>query len=274
MRKLAWFSAAFSLAVFLAVYLLPEEILVPAGAVCALAALTGLLLRGKARLRMLLVCFGLAAGLCWTGAYSGIVRAPALQLADTETQVEAVVADWPQENHYSTSVLAEIWTEKGGTVKTLLYLSGEGADDLRPGDRLTITVSFRMADTMAGEETDYYYAKGILLIGSCEEWTVERSERVPVKYWPAIVSRALKKSVARAFPDSAVPLVTALITGDSAAGCGIQCPPSVGPGPCDCRLRPSCLLPGGTDYHAAGPPETAVGGGGHLPALLFRCRGG
>ncbi len=214
MRKLAWFSAAFSLAVFLAVYLLPEEILVPAGAVCALAALTGLLLRGKARLRMLLVCFGLAAGLCWTGAYSGIVRAPALQLADTETQVEAVVADWPQENHYSTSVLAEIWTEKGGTVKTLLYLSGEGADDLRPGDRLTITVSFRMADTMAGEETDYYYAKGILLIGSCEEWTVERSERVPVKYWPAIVSRALKKSVARAFPDSAVPLVTALITGD------------------------------------------------------------
>lgn len=214
MRKLAWFSAAFSLAVFLAVYLLPEEILVPAGAVCALAALTGLLLRGKARLRMLLVCFGLAAGLCWTGAYSGIVRAPALQLADTETQVEAVVADWPQENHYSTSVLAEIWTEKGGTVKTLLYLSGEGADDLRPGDRLTITVSFRMADTMAGEETDYYYAKGILLIGSCEEWTVERSERVPVKYWPAMVSRALKESVARAFPDSAVPLVTALITGD------------------------------------------------------------
>lgn len=214
MRKLAWFAAAFSLAVFLAVYLLPEEILVPAGAVCALAALTGLLLRGKARLRMLLVCFGLAAGLCWTGAYSGIVRAPALQLADTETQVEAVVADWPQENHYSTSVLAEIWTEKGGTVKTLLYLSGEGADDLRPGDRLTITVSFRMADTMAGEETDYYYAKGILLIGSCEEWTVERSERVPVKYWPAMVSRALKESVARAFPDSAVPLVTALITGD------------------------------------------------------------
>lgn len=214
MRKLAWFAAAFSLAVFLAVYLLPEQILVPAGAVCALAALTGLLLRGKARLRMLLVCFGLAAGLCWTGAYSGIVRAPALQLADTETQVEAVVADWPQENHYSTSVLAEIWTEKGGTVKTLLYLSGEGADDLRPGDRLTITASFRMADTMAGEETDYYYAKGILLMGSCEEWTVERPERVPVKYWPAMVSRVLKDSVARAFRDSAAPLVTALITGD------------------------------------------------------------
>ena len=214
MRKLAWFAAAFSLAAFLAVYLLPEQILVPAGAICALAAMTGLLLRGKARLRMLLVCFGLAAGLCWTGAYSGIVRALALRLAGTETQVEAVVADWPQENRYSTSVLVEVETAQDGTVKTLFYLSGEGADDLRPGDRLTITASFRMADTMAGEETDYYYAKGILLIGSCEEWTVKRPERVPVKYWPAMVSRALKDSVARAFPDSAAPLVTALITGD------------------------------------------------------------
>ena len=214
MRKLAWFAAAFSLAAFLAVYLLPEQILVPAGAICALAAMTGLLLRGKARLRMLLVCFGLAAGLCWTGAYSGIVRALALRLAGTETQVEAVVADWPQENRYSTSVLVEVETAQDGTVKTLFYLSGEGADDLRPGDRLTITASFRMADTMAGEETDYYYAKGILLIGNCEEWTVKRPERVPVKYWPAMVSRALKDSVARAFPDSAAPLVTALITGD------------------------------------------------------------
>ena len=214
MRKLAWFAAAFSLAAFLAVYLLPEQILVPAGAICALAAMTGLLLRGKARLRMLLVCFGLAAGLCWTGAYSGIVRALALRLAGTETQVEAVVADWPQENRYSTSVLVEVETAQDGTVKTLFYLSGEGADDLRPGDRLTITASFRMADTMAGEETDYYYAKGILLMGGCEEWTVERPERVPVKYWPAMVSRALKDSVARAFPDSAAPLVTALITGD------------------------------------------------------------
>ena len=214
MRKLAWFAAAFSLAAFLAVYLLPEQILVPAGAICALAAMTGLLLRGKARLRMLLVCFGLAAGLCWTGAYSGIVRALALRLAGTETQVEAVVADWPQENRYSTSVLVEVETAQDGTVNTLFYLRGEGADDLRPGDRLTITASFRMADTMAGEETDYYYAKGILLIGSCEEWTVKRPERVPVKYWPAMVSRALKDSVARAFPDSAAPLVTALITGD------------------------------------------------------------
>ena len=49
MRKLAWFAASCSAAVFLAVYVLPEGALVPLGAVCALAALAGLALRGDRR---------------------------------------------------------------------------------------------------------------------------------------------------------------------------------------------------------------------------------
>ena len=156
MRKLAWFAAACSGAVFLAVYLLPEGILVPAGACCALAALSGLLLRGKARLRVVLLCFGLAAGLCWTGVYSGVVRAPALRLAGTEATISATVTDWPQEGKYSASVLAKVRPADGLPVNVLFYLDGEGAEDLRPGDVLTVTASFRMADTMAGEPTDYY----------------------------------------------------------------------------------------------------------------------
>ena len=215
MRKLAWFAAAFSGAVFLAVYLLPEGVLVPVGAGCALAALAGLLLRGKARLGTLLIGFGLAAGLCWTGVYCALVRVPALRLAGTETTVTAQVTDWPQENNYSTSVLAEVYGDDGSAVKTLLYLNGEEAAGLRPGDRLTVTASFQMADTMAGEATSYYYAKGVLLMGSGgKEWTAERPERVPAGCWPALFSGALKDSVARAFPDSAAPLVTALLTGD------------------------------------------------------------
>ena len=124
MRKLAWFAAAFSGAVFLAVYLLPEAILVPAGACCGLAALAGLFLRGKARLRTLLICFGLAAGLCWTGVYCALVRVPALRLNGTETTVTALVTDWPQENSYSTSVMSEVYGDDGSPVKTLLYLNG------------------------------------------------------------------------------------------------------------------------------------------------------
>ena len=97
MRKLAWFAGAFSAAVFLAVYLLPEGLLLPAGAVCALVSLLGLLLQGDNRLRALLACLGLAAGLAWTGTYGQLTHAPAQALAGTEGTISATVADWPRE---------------------------------------------------------------------------------------------------------------------------------------------------------------------------------
>lgn len=173
------------------------------------------MLRGKARLRAMLLCFGLATGLCWTGVYCALVRAPALRLAGTETQVEAVVADWPQAGSYGgVSVLVRVQTD-GLPVKAQLYLDGAEGMELRPGDRLHGTAFFRMADTMAGEPTSYYYAKGILLIASGgKSWTAERPDGPPLEYWPAFFSRALKDSVARSFPDGTAPLVTALITGD------------------------------------------------------------
>ena len=215
MRKLAWFAAAFSGAVFLAVYLLPTESLVAAGACCALTALAGLPLRGKRRLRVVLLCFGLGTGLWWTGVYSALVRAPALRLAGTEGTAEAVVRDWPQATAYGFSVLADLSAGDGASASTLVYLSGEGAEDLRPGDRLNLTATFRMADTLAGESSSYYYAKGILLIASADrDWQAEPAEKTPLWALPAWFGRALKESVAACFPEDTGPLVTALLTGD------------------------------------------------------------
>lgn len=213
MRKLAWFGASFSGAVFAAVYLLPVWLLVPAGVCCALAGLSGLLLRGKKRLLVLLAAFGLGTGLCWTGVYSTLVRAPALRLAGTEQTLSVTVTDWPQQGSYSTSVLGEAHPEEGGTISTLLYLDGEEAVELHPRHQLQVTASFRMADTMAGEPTSYYFAKGVLLIASVQDWHITGVEEHP-KFWPAFFGRALKDSVERAFPDSTAPLLTALLTGD------------------------------------------------------------
>ena len=213
MRKLAWFAASFSGAVFAAVYLLPVWLLVPAGACCALAGLTGLLLRGKKRYRVLLLSFGLGAGLCWTGVYSILVRAPALRLDGTEQTVTATIMDWPQRGDYSTSVLGEVYPEEGGAIATLLYLNGEEALELRPGHQIQVTASFRMADTMAGEPTSYYFAKGVLLIAGGTEWHITGAKESP-RFWPAWFGKALKDSVEQAFPDRTAPLMTALLTGD------------------------------------------------------------
>ena len=216
MRKLAWFAGAFSAAVFLAVYLLPEGLLLPAGAACALAALLGLLLRGDRRRRMMLACLGLAAGLVWTGTYGQLTHAPAQALAGTEGTISATAADWPRETAYGSSVLVYLRPEEGLPISTRLYLD-DPSPDLRPGDTLTVPAELRLADTIAGEHTDYYYAKGILLVAYGEgEAEVSRPVRPPWWTWPAYAARALEDSVARTFPDWAAPLVTALTTGEDA----------------------------------------------------------
>ena len=216
MRKLAWFAGAFSAAVFLAVYLLPEGLLLPAGAVCALVSLLGLLLQGDNRLRALLACLGLAAGLAWTGTYGQLTHAPAQALAGIEGTISATAADWPRETAYGSSVLVYLRPEEGLPISTRLYLD-DPSPDLRPGDRLTVPAELRLADTIAGEHTDYYYAKGILLVAYGEgEAEVSRPVRPPWWTWPAYAARALEDSVARAFPGWAAPLITALITGEDA----------------------------------------------------------
>ena len=214
MRKLAWFAASCSAAVFLAVYVLPEGALVPLGEVCALAALAGLTLRGDRRRRVLLAGFGLAAGLLWTAAYGALFQAPARALAGYEGPVEVTVADWPQSTAYGSSVLVRLHPVEGWPVRTLLYLDAP-APDLRPGDGLTVQARLRAADTITGESTDYYYAKGVRLIAYGEgEGETVRPGRPPLWTWPAYVPKALKDRVAAAFPEEAAPLVTALLTGD------------------------------------------------------------
>ena len=213
MRKLAWFAGSYAGAAFLAVYLLPEGVLLPAGSFCAAAGLAGLFLKEDKRLRLLLLGFGLGAGLLWTGVYTALFHTPARLLSGTEGTITAQVTNWPEED--SRWVEVRFRQEEGGWLKALLWLEAV-PEDLRPGDEVTVTASFELADDLAGERSDYYYSKGVTLWAYAkEEPEVTRPDRVPVRYWPVYVSHAIRQSALRAFPDSVGPLVSALITGDT-----------------------------------------------------------
>lgn len=215
MRKLAWFAACFSGAVFLAVYALPEGVLLPAGLCCALLAAAGRLLQGHRRLRWMLVMLGLGCGLLWTAGYAALFHAPARALDGTEGPLSATVTGWP----YTTStggcaVQVRFRGEAGCPINALLYLD-EDALVLRPGDTLQVSARFRLADTLAGEENDYYFSRNILLFAYGEgELSYRRPALPPVTCWPTWVGKALKDSVARLFPPKTAGLITALITGD------------------------------------------------------------
>lgn len=220
MRKLCCFAAPFAAAVFAAMYLLPESLWLPAGGFCALGALAGLPLQGDKRLRWVLIALGLAAGLSWSALYGAVFHAAPRALAGSETEMTATVTDWPRQASYGRSVAVRLHPDQGFGINALLYITpGEDGTipDMRPGDELTFTARFRLANTIAGQESSYYYAKGTLLIAYASGAQVRSPSQVSPLHWPAYVSRALKESIARCFPEDAAPLVTALLTGDKTA---------------------------------------------------------
>ena len=113
MRKLCCFAAPFGAAVFLAVYLLPEALWLPAGGLCAASAVLGLRLKGERRLRWIIAAFGLAAGLCWSGVYTGLFHASARALAGTEGTMSAFVTGWPRPAGYGCGVTVRLLPEEG-----------------------------------------------------------------------------------------------------------------------------------------------------------------
>ena len=218
MRILATFAASFSFAVFLAVSLLPERLLLPGASLCALLTwAVGYLLRNRprSRRRAVLLCAGLAVGLCWTAVYTAVWFQPARELDDTTVRMTATVADWPQQTDYGWSVLVRADTDTFVALSTILYTDDQGAD-LRPGDRIEMVAHCTLGDrTFSGTEITYYTAKGIFLRAQAYgRLGVERPERVPVRCWPAFYAKELKASIARAFPEDAAPLITALVTGN------------------------------------------------------------
>lgn len=219
MRKLAVFAFSFSAAVFLWAYLDLDALLPLLWAGCALAALTaGLLLRSMPRRRcvLVLICFGLALGFLWSAVYEQLFFQPAAALDDRTVRLQATVTDYPQVGEYGGyTLVARVETEDLARPLAVLYVDEQG-EDLRPGDKISAVVHYTLADhTFAGEEITYYTAKGIFLQGEVYgRLDVERPERIPVKYWPAVWADILKKGIVGVFPEEEAAIVQGIVTGN------------------------------------------------------------
>lgn len=212
MRKLAWWCAGFSSAIFLSCYLLPQGLWLPAalGSLLLLAAVF-LLLRGDTRILLSLVCAGLAVGFLWNWGWMEAVLGRARELDRQTVRLDARVWEYPVQTDHGWSVVVRT----GEGLKTLLYLEEEGRR-MRPGDRMESVVHLTLADrTKAGEEITYYTAKGIFLRGTCYgELKIEPRERLSPIHWPAELSHLLKAGIDRSVEEPWTGFVRAVVTGN------------------------------------------------------------
>ena len=211
MRKLACFAAPFGLASLLCacaglsgyVPLLP-------GGLCALLTLPALRLRGRARLRALLILLGAALGFCWFALWTALFVSPADALDDKTVSCSAVALDYPWETDSGHAL--EVRLDNG--VPTRLYVRGELS--AAPGDRLDLTADFVRTNYLFGEENTSFSARGVFLFAYADEGsvTVFPAPRTPLLFLPRVWANRLTSVVDQLFSPPHAALLRAMLLGD------------------------------------------------------------
>lgn len=210
MRRLAMFAAAFGAAVVLSVYGLPTTVGLICGAVLAVLGLAAALLRRDAAARVSILCFGLAVGLAWTPVYRSLFVAPVEALAGQTATFRATVLDYPADTGYGSAMTVKL-TDDSVSAKTVLYLDDD-AMDLAPGDVLSVTAR---VVTAASIDNDYAQAAGAFLVAYGDEYRIMvAATGRELRHLPVRLNHAVQGRIREIFPEDAVALMTALLTGD------------------------------------------------------------
>lgn len=219
MRKLAYCAGGFSAAIFLAHFLLPARWVLPGALAAVVLALVTLLLPGQTRRRVMVALLSAAIGFGWYAAATAMRLTPAQNVSGDVQTVTARVTEYPVAYERSYGLTVVLTSPNVPDCKARLYVSDAGAADLHPGDEITADVKLRPSTLRYGEETDSYISKGIYLIGSVQDKTLERTGVWSRSwlYWPKTVAQSLKVSAQTAFPADVLPFAQALMLGDKSA---------------------------------------------------------
>lgn len=216
MRYLAWFSFPFALGCAIGTYSrasIPQAA-IAAGVLLLCCALCAALKRVRLRAAALALA-GIAAGMLWCASYRAVVYGAALDVPEGQTELTGTVCEAPVTSDYGAYVT--IRAERDGhLIKTRLYLPDDGAE-LRPGDRITATVTLQNVAATSSESAVYLSAKGVLLTAHTRgAYESQRPEKVPLRDRPALWRAAICARIERIFPEDTAAFMTALLTSEHA----------------------------------------------------------
>ena len=211
MRKLALFTGAFSLGIFLAQYLLPAVWLLPVGAAAFVLACGRLVLRNDWGRRALLVGVGLSFALGWNWLYIRQVQAPMETLADTEQPATMTICDYAIRTDYGAKVTVKL----AGLPGKAVYYGGEDLLTASPGQTVTGKVYLKSAARIRDEDVTVFTSKGVFLLAYQRgEVVLDTGTSASPRWWPARVGRAMREEIAALFDGDTAGFLTAILTGD------------------------------------------------------------
>lgn len=198
-----------SLSFGLVLTLFPVGGLWPFGAALLLLGIVFLVFRRKNELRLGLVLLAGGVGLIWGLVYREVKILPVQAYAGNTMELWAQATSYSQATEYGIQVEAELFLPTGKAKATLWLPTEEG---LQPGDRVKCTL--RLKDS--GQSNQYFrYSEGCFLSGyGSGEAQVEHGDRIPVKYYPAVIAHSLEEALEQAFDGDVLGYAMALTTGN------------------------------------------------------------
>ena len=164
LRVLLLTACGYAAALLLAHYLLPSKTLLPAAGI-ALALLLPAAVWKRRRAACFLLLSAAAVGFLWYWGYGRLFIAPAETFVGQTRTVSLRVCDYPEVQDDYTRITVRSVDDEIPRVRMYIYDYDAGMDELRPGDLLEAQLKLTSAGLRYGEESDSYYADGILLRG-------------------------------------------------------------------------------------------------------------
>lgn len=207
MRKLAIFSCGAAAAVAAYVWLLQPLLALAVGIFLAVVGGATAFFHCDNAKRIRIFAIGGICGLLLSWNHERTRILPLQQLCGEARQITVEVCDLPEETNYGCRVICRV--NRG---KILLYLNTE-ASAISLGDTLCLCADVSSASQ---HESLYYQSRDISLIGIQQsELVIEKSEKLPLRYYPKAMIRELRAMIYRIFSADTANFMNALITGDT-----------------------------------------------------------
>ncbi len=214
MRKLATAALAFSAAIFLANYILPESwLIVPAVLSAVLGAFLALTRRKWLRPAVIALLF-FSLGLMEYAIYERLTVKRAAEYAGETREIQGTVLDYPDLYGSYNRLYIRISAGDMPRFKAIVYDNEKAFTTAEPGDRVSFTAKIRTADTLYGKPYDNYRTNGYYLRLSSKGNEILEKGGFSVLSLPARLRHLLCRRVDDLFPADCRAFIKALMLGD------------------------------------------------------------
>ena len=214
MRKLATAALAFSAAIFLANYILPENrLIVPAVLSAMFGAFLALTRRKWLRPAAIALLF-FSLGLMEYAVYDRLTVKRAAEYAGETREIQGTVLDYPDLYGSYNRLYIRINSGDMPHFKAIVYDNNKAFSSAEPGDRVSFTAKVRTADTLYGKPYDNYRTNGYYLRLSSKGNEILYKGGFSVLSFPARLRHFLCRRVDDIFPADCRAFIKALMLGD------------------------------------------------------------